>query len=209
MDDSKKLEALENLRTGVWREFDSLRNHEWKVALTLWSSLAVLIGSILIHPVNISWESWVASFGLIIICLHGWYILGVARNQKINRLKEDFFVEKITSLLSIKEYTSDICQEIEKIQEKKDSRKKYGCFAPLFHWSTGFQFWFTVFLVIVIFAVNFSKNHYEASQKVIVDGSLKINGFPTDIQALPTATPVKALSNSNEKGPEGRLKPRP
>lgn len=154
----EKLEALENLRKGAWREIDSLRKHEWKVAISIWTSLVALLGSILLHPDKIFW-GWCILAGIILIILHGCYILGVAMNQKLSRLQEIFFRDKTMSLLCIiEEYRNhdEIKAVIEKFEAKKKKRDKFGWFGPFLHWSTGFQFWLTVSLVfVVIFAVMF------------------------------------------------------
>jgi hypothetical protein len=212
MDHSEILKALEKLEEGAWREHDSLRHHEWKIAITIWSSLAILIGSILIHPVNIFPKCWIvvtfALAGFLICILHGWYILGVARVQDLSRRKEEFFREKIMCLLNI-EYNKEIADIIREIEEKKRGRKNKRI-ATFKHWSSGFQMWFTLFLVIVaIIAISLPRNNNEQSKKVTIEEPITIKSLPTDLHALTPAPSVKTTIDSNEKDPEGRLKPRP
>ena len=90
MDPERKTEfdALEILRQGVWTSYNTRRNYEWKLALSLWTAIAAFIGIVLTGRIELAGFAltWgVAGIGVIVVILHGYLTHGIARAHSVDR----------------------------------------------------------------------------------------------------------------------------
>jgi hypothetical protein len=143
LDPKVRLEVLQNLRTSAWRDFDSRRAFEWKLALSLWTALAALDGILLTGKIKVPLNALIP--GMVVLCaavvaLHLRLLRGIGRSNVINRRMEFFFEGQMMDAIGL-DYPAD--HELQcRIEEAKNNVGRIR------HWSLGFQLGVTVLLLI-------------------------------------------------------------
>lgn len=174
MDDKIKtrLEALEKLRNGSWQDFDSLRNYEWKIAISIWTALIAFIAIILTGDgIKIPISSQIVLIAaFVVILLHGLFIMGISDRLGHDRNKQFFFEDEIMEILQLK-YSKKIRDKIDKYRNMQKWRDRCILFR-FFHWSLFFQLSITIVLVLISVLVVFKAAGVKTEVKM--DRKMKI-----------------------------------
>src|SRR5277367_4283846 len=92
---AKKIEALELLRKSAMERYNWRTAVEWKLCIALWTALAAFIGSVLTGngiAAPKAHTCWISSLvAIAIICLHGWWVYGLAQVQRVDNDISYFF----------------------------------------------------------------------------------------------------------------------
>ena len=114
------LQELRHLRDAAWRDFNARQAHEWKVALSLWTALAVfaslvITGRITLGP-GLSWIPVGAALvvGTVLVVLHATFVSFIAASHDIAREKESFFEAALMERLAVA-YPAVFVEKLEKV----------------------------------------------------------------------------------------------
>ena len=109
-DEQKRFESLETLRAAAYTSFNDRRGHEWKLSLSIWTALAILLAG-LIQPLKPGeifplWGTCVwlvfALAGLLLVVLHAVWSFWAARANEIdNKIRFHFRDEMINNTLKL------------------------------------------------------------------------------------------------------------
>lgn len=109
--DKKKLqlEYLEALRLAAYTSFNDRRSYEWKLSLSVWTALAILIAGLLqpgqpnaVFPFHGGRYVFGAILvGLAVVALHIYYSNGIARANTIDRNKDWNYSHQIEAVLNL------------------------------------------------------------------------------------------------------------
>jgi hypothetical protein len=101
----RRFESFETLRAAAYTSFNDRRGHEWKLALSIWTSLAILLAGLIqpaksgeSFPLHGRWP-WVlfAVAGLALVFLHGFWSSWASR---ANRIDQNIFLHLRDKMLA-------------------------------------------------------------------------------------------------------------
>ena len=142
LDSRLRFEMLQGLAGSAWRDFDSRRAFEWKIAISLWTALAAFLATVLTGRIDlppIVTIPVVAGAAAVLLVMHVVFVRGIARANKINRQKQFFYEDQMNRMLNL-----SLPEEIDKLVER--AKRSHG---KLWNWSHSFQLLVTAMLLII------------------------------------------------------------
>lgn len=121
-DESRRFKSIEALRAAAYITFNDRRGHEWKLSLSIWTSLAILLAG-LIQPIkqgevfplrgSCVWV-WFAIAGIVIVILHALWNNWASKANNIDNTSGRYFRNEMMNILSL-HFEADLIEKIEKL----------------------------------------------------------------------------------------------
>ena len=105
----RRFESIETLRRASYDSFNDRRSYEWKLSLSIWTALALLIAGLVqpakpdeVFPLSAPW-SWVGGLvaAMLLLFFHGYWSNGAARVNSIDRDAFLHFYQAMQTLLKL------------------------------------------------------------------------------------------------------------
>ncbi|MBI3284793.1 MAG: hypothetical protein HYZ65_08090 [Burkholderiales bacterium] len=184
MDDTsrRKFESIFQLYSHAWGQFNARRVYEWQICIVFWTALALSVAGV----VNANSLPVIKEFGIVTmvltgiillsaVALHFWFVHGLTRAHKIDRLIGCHYGELLQKLTE-SEFSEDFQKEL------GDGRKRWE---HALNWSTGLQLGVSLLLSISLFVLIYGKINVPVTEvkEVKITASSPIAIFPIESKA--------------------------
>lgn len=151
-EERNRFDSINALRQASYASFNDRRGYEWKLALAIWSALAILLAR-LVQPTKdgttfpLNGDSvWIAAsiVGVLLIVLHAYWSNGAARANRADRTIEHHYMKAMQSVLALP-FDKDVQAVIDALPRSPKGGWR--------HWSHLAQVGITALLVLVSIVV--------------------------------------------------------
>ncbi|MBU2622687.1 MAG: hypothetical protein KKD92_10260 [Proteobacteria bacterium] len=125
----RRFESIESLKRSAYGSFNDRRNYEWKLSLSIWTALAILLAG-LVQPAKIEETfplgasfAWIgaAIVGALLVFLHGYWSNGVSKANSIDKSIYLYYDLEMRKMLNLS-FSENINMEIAKMSRTKGWR---------------------------------------------------------------------------------------
>src|SRR5512145_2627789 len=105
-DERRRFESVEALRAAAYLSFNDRRGHEWKLSLSIWTALAILLAGLIqpgeVFPLRGSCV-WVcfAFAGIVIVILHALWNNWASKANNIDNASGRYFRDEMMKILDL------------------------------------------------------------------------------------------------------------
>ena len=119
------IEAIESLRQAAYNSFNDRRVYEWKLNISIWTSLAIVIAGLLQgvevgkkFPLGSTAWMYALGIGVVLVFLHAYWSHGAARANSIDKGVALIYARTMHERLSLKPFGVDVQSQIDALPKR-------------------------------------------------------------------------------------------